>query len=272
MRLTQSQPRVDDWFNAIAASCELSARAVQDLHDVGFVVVPGPVPPDGMVELAENYDSAVASAVLDDVSIGSSTTRVSDFVNRGREFDGLYVFQPVLEACCHIIRQPFKLSTMHARTLHPRSPAQALHVDFKPDAKGWPMVGFIIMIDEFRGDNGATRFVPGSHKALQSPGDIIKDPAAAHEGQVQACGPPGSIVIYNGSIWHGHTANHCVQSRRSIQGAFIRRDVQASVNQLTRIRPETFGRIGSLAKYLLDVVPNDGEFVETTHSGTIMRP
>jgi hypothetical protein len=252
---------MDDWFNVIAAKCALSTRAVQDLHEVGFVVIPGPVPADGLVQLAAGYDSAVASAGSDDVSIGSSTIRVHDLVNRGPEFDGLYVFQPVLEASCRIIGQPFKLSTMLARTLSPRSPAQGLHVDFKRDAKGWPMVGFIIMIDEFRSDNGATRFVPGSHKTLQSPADVMKDATAAHDSQVLACGSAGSLIIYNGSIWHGHTANQSAQPRRSIQGAFIRRKAQGCVNQRTRIRPETLGRIGGLAKYLLDLDPNDGRQV-----------
>lgn len=32
------------------------------------------------------------------------------------------------------------------------------------DSADWPLVGFILMIDEFRPDNGATRFVPGSHR------------------------------------------------------------------------------------------------------------
>ena len=249
--------RIDDWFNVIAANCELSTRAVQDLHDAGFVVIPGPVRPDGLVHLAEAYDYSVASAGSDDVSIGSSTTRVHDFVNRGPEFNGRSVFQPILEACCRIIGQPFKLSTMLARTLRPRSPAQGLHVDFKRDAKGWRMVGFIIMIDQFRSDNRATRFVPGSHKTLQSPGDVMKDATTDYEGQMLACGSAGSIIIYNGSTWHGHTANQSAQPRRSIQGAFIRREAQAGVNQRIRILPETLGRIGSLAKYLLDLELND---------------
>jgi ectoine hydroxylase-related dioxygenase (phytanoyl-CoA dioxygenase family) len=252
---------MDDWFKVIAANCELSVGAVQDLHDVGFVVIPGPVPSDGLVKLTEAYDFAMATAASDDAATGRSTTRVHDFVNRGAEFDGLYVFQPVLEACCRIIGRPFKLSTMHARTLHPHSPAQELHVDFKRDADGWPMVGFIIMIDEFRSDNGATRFVPGSHKTFQSPGDVMKDATAAYEGQALACGPAGSIAIYNGSIWHGHTANQSAQPRRSIQGAFIRRDAQPWINQRSRIRPETLDRIGELAKYLLDLEPNDEQSV-----------
>jgi len=70
----------------------------------------------------------------------------------------IYIYQPILEACCRIMGQPCKLSSLLARTLRPGSREQTLHVDFKPDAEGWPMIGFIFMVDEFRHDNGATRF------------------------------------------------------------------------------------------------------------------
>jgi hypothetical protein len=52
----------------------------------------------------------------------------------------------------------------------------------------------------------------------------MKDPAETCEGEVLACGPAGSIIIFHGSTWHGHTAN-------------------------------TFQRIGDLAKHLLDLRP-----------------
>ena len=244
---------MDDWFSVIDARCELSAGAVQELRDVGFVVIPGPVAPDRLAQFADAYDSAVFSAASDDVSIGSSTTRVNDFVNRGPEFDGLYVYEPVIETCCRIIGQPFKLSTMHARTVRPYSQAQNLHVDFNREVDGWPMVGFIMMVDEFRTDNGATRFVPGSHKWPASPAGRPKDTSPDYEEQVLACGPAGSVIVYNGSVWHGHTANRVGEPRRSIQGAYIRRDAEPAVNQAVRIRPETLGRIGHLAKYVLAV-------------------
>jgi ectoine hydroxylase-related dioxygenase (phytanoyl-CoA dioxygenase family) len=244
---------MDEWFGIIDARRELPAGAVQDLLDVGFIVIPGPVAPDRMARLAEAYDSAVACAAAEDVSVGSSTTRVHDFVNRGPEFDELYVYGPVLEACCRVIGQPFKLSTMLARAVRPYSKAQDLHVDFKREGDGWPMVGFILMVDEFRTDNGATRFVPGSHKWSTIPTDFPQDPSADYEGQVLACGPAGSVIVYNGSIWHGHTANRAGEPRRSIQGAYIRRDAEPGINQAARIRPETLGRIGPLAKYVLAV-------------------
>jgi|SRR5437762_973912 len=244
---------MDDWFKLIDGSCDLWSRAVQDLCDVGFVVIPGPVAPDRLAQFAEAYDSAGAGSVSDDISMGSSTTRVDDFVNRGPEFDSLYVYEPVLKACCRVIGQPFKLSTMYARTVRPYSKAQSLHVDFRRQADGWPMVGFIMMVDEFRTDNGATRFVPGSHKWPTLPTDFQKDTSADYEGQVVACGPAGSVIIYNGSIWHGHTANRIGEPRRSIQGSYIRRDAEPAVNQAARIRSETLGRIGPLAKYVLAV-------------------
>jgi ectoine hydroxylase-related dioxygenase (phytanoyl-CoA dioxygenase family) len=244
---------MDDWFSKIASDSELTRNTAQELHDVGFIVVAGPVAPTSLAQLAAAYDAAVSDAHPDDVSIGSSTTRVHDFVNRGPDFDGLYVYAPILGACCSIIGQPFKLSTMLARTVNPNTPAQALHVDFRRDVDGWPMVGFIIMVDEFRSDNGATRFVPGSHKWPTSPTDVMEVPAADYEQQVVACGPVGSVIIYNGSVWHGHSANQTGEPRRSIQGAYIRRGVEPWDNQAARIRRETLGRIGPLAKYVLAV-------------------
>lgn len=246
---------MDDWFRVMAAGCELPGNAAQALHDIGFVLVAGRVAPAQLAHLAAAYDAAVSAADPADVGTGRTTTRVHDFVNRGPDFDELYVYQPILEACCRVIGRPFKLSTMHARTLKAHSPAQELHVDYRRTTDAWPMVGFIVMVDEFRSENGATRFVPGSHVWPDVPGDVMQDAAADYEGQVSACGPAGSVVIYNGSVWHGHGANRTSHPRRSIQGAYIRRDDKPGVNQAGRIRPDTLARIGGLAKYLLDVEP-----------------
>ena len=238
--------RMDDWYTVIAAESELPPDAARQLDDSGFVVMPGPCG----TRLSEAYDRAVATADPADVSIRSST-RVNDFVNRGPELDGLYIYPSLLAACCRIIGRPFKLSTMHARTLEPGAPVQPLHVDVKHGADGWPLVGFIVMVDEFHAENGATRFVPGSHLLSHEPGEPMKD----REGQVLACGPAGSFLVFHGSAWHGHTANRSARPRRSIQGAFIPREARAAVDHASRIRPETYQRIGDLAKYLLDIEP-----------------
>src|SRR5438093_726026 len=118
---------MDDWFSVIASNSELPEDAAQKLDDIGFVVIAGPVAPAKLSGLAAAYDAAVSGADAADVRTGRSTTRLHDFVNRGPDFDELYVHKPILGACCSVIGRPFKLSTMHARTLNPHSPAQGLH-------------------------------------------------------------------------------------------------------------------------------------------------
>jgi ectoine hydroxylase-related dioxygenase (phytanoyl-CoA dioxygenase family) len=237
----------------MAAESELSQDGWRRLRDLGFAVLPGPVIPGGVARLAEAYDRAVSSADAADVSTRSST-RVHDFVNRGPEFDGLYIHRPLLAACCRVIGRPFKLSTMLARTLEPGAPAQPLHVDVKWNADGWPLVGFIVMVDEFHAANGATRFVPGSHQSPREP-DELQGATGACDGEVVACGPAGSVIVFNGSVWHGHGANRSTRRRRSIQGAFVPREARAAIDQSSRIRPKTCERIGALARYILDVGP-----------------
>ena len=240
-----------EWFGTLAAGSELPADAASELQERGFVVIPGPAPADQADRLVEAYTGAVASATADDIRIGSASTRVSDFVNRGPEFDGLYVFPPLLEAGCRVIGQPFKLSSLHARTLRPGSPSQELHVDVPRGSADWPLLGFILMVDEFRPDNGATRFVPGSHRWSSTPEDAISDLRAEHKGQVLACGKAGSLLIFNGSAWHGHTANTSSGPRRSLQGAFIPRDGRAGTDFAARMQPKTRTRLGAVAQYVL---------------------
>jgi len=240
-----------DWFETLAARTELSADAASELHHRGFIVLPGPVPPERMKSFTGAYTAAMASASGPDVRVGSTSTRVSDFVNRGTDFDALYIFPPLLDACCRVIGRPFKLSSLQARTLRPHTPAQELHVDVQRRSADWPLVGFILMLDEFRPENGATRFVPGSHRRMDPPEGTMSGLQADRADQVLACGPAGSLIIFNGSAWHGHTANTTDAPRRSLQGAFIPRDGQAATDFAARMQPETRARLTALAREVL---------------------
>ncbi len=239
-----------DCFETLASRSELRADAASELLSRGFIVLPGPVPCERMERLTDSYSAAMSSASGPDLRVGSTSTRVCDFVNRGTEFDALYIFPPLLDACCRVIGRPFKLSSLQARTLRPHTPAQELHVDVRRDSLDWPLLGFILMIDEFRQDNGATRVVPGSHHWLSGP-ESTSDLRADHAGQVLACAPAGSLLIFNGSAWHGHTANMSHKPRRSLQGAFIPRDGQAATDFAARMQPETRARLSALARYVL---------------------
>ena len=241
-----------DTFQTLSRECQLPPDATRQLTTHGFVVIPGPCVQGGTAQVQAAYDTAVATADVADVRI-SFSTRVTDFVNRSEEFDGLYVYPPLLAACCLVIGRPFKLSNTCARTLDPGAPAQKLHVDVKREADGWPLVGYIWMIDSFSAENGATRFVSGSHLRRHGPGDCTSEEASDSDETTLACGPAGSLIVFNASVWHGHAANLSAHRRRSVQGHFVARDATAAINYRSRMRPETASRIRDVARYLLDL-------------------
>ena len=105
------------------------------------------------------------------------------------------------------------------------------------------MVGFILMIDDFTPENGATCFALGSQGMEALPVSL---------SLVRACGTSGSVIVFNGSVWHGHGPN-LTDTRRSVQGAYIRRSETSGETLPARMRPETLDRIGALARYLLSM-------------------
>ena len=240
-----------DFFTALATGTTLPTIAAESLRDRGFVVVPGPYEGNRMPAVAAAYAAAESSATGDDIRVGSTSTRVSDYVNRGAEFDELYLFPPLLAAACRVIGRPFKLSSLQSRTLRPGASDQGVHVDVRRHTADWPLLGFVLMIDEFRADNGATRFMPGSHLLPDGAEDNIPQARGQPEGQVPASGPAGSLLIFNGSTWHGHGPNTSGAARRSLQGAFIPRAGRAGTDFAARMQPGTRARLGSLAHYLL---------------------
>ena len=169
---------------------------------MSFTIVPDAFTGHRLTQLTESYDAAVRNASPENTRIGSTTIRVHGLVHISPDFDDIPTCEPILEACRRVIGRPFKLSSLLVRTVMPGADAQPLHADVKPGEDGWPMLGFIVMIDDFTRDNGATRFLVG-------------------EEEVLACGRAGSVIVYDGSALHGHSANRTVAPRRSIQGAYV---------------------------------------------------
>ena len=248
-----------DWFNTLTAERALSPDHAAALDDRGFVVLPDVVPLGQIEALAQAYDASVLEATGSGLRVGSTSNRLDDFVNRGLPFEALCLVPPLLEACCHVVGRPFKLSSFHARTVRAGSASQEMHVDVRRDTADWPLLGFIFMVDDFRPDNGATRFVPGSHRWTHTPPEATSDVPADHDGQLLACGGAGSLLVFNGSAWHGHTANRSDRPRRSLQGAFIPRDGHAGTDFAARMSPETYARLGPLGQWVLalDLHPGD---------------
>ena len=242
---------VDTQFQQICSGSMLPSQSVRQLVESGFVVVPGPLSGSPFNELTAAYDEVMAVAAGPDFKIGSTTTRMSDLLTYGSVFDDVFLYPLLLEACSHIIGEPFKLSSFSARTLRARTPAQELHADLPRGSEDAPLVGFILMIDSFREENGATRFVPTSHNWTDLPCDRLSDTRAKYAGEVLGCGESGTMIIFNGAIWHGHTANITQDSRRSIQGYFVRRSARSGFDFRNRLHFSSRARMSPWARHLL---------------------
>lgn len=185
------------------------------LDEDGFAVVPGPFQPDEWPAVTEAYDR---HAACPGGRRGSTSIRTASLKGAGTVFNGLLGFPLVLEAARHVIGPRFQLSDFHGRTLLANVTAPSLHQDYPAGEDSWPMLGFILMIDPFGPENGATRYLAGSQKLRT----LESQPADGDPGLRRACGAAGSLILYNGSIWHEHGANLTCGTRRSVQGAMVR--------------------------------------------------
>ena len=241
---------VDSQFEQIRASSELPRPSLEELVECGFLTIPGPLSGQHFIELTDAYDQ-VMEASGPDLNVGSTTTRISDLLSFNPVFDEVFLFTPLLEACGHNIGEPFKLSSFLGRTLRAGTPAQELHVDLPRTSEDAPLFGFILMIDPFVEENGATRFVPGSHRWPDAPSDRVSDSRAKYPGEVLAWGEPGMMILFNAAIWHGHTANVTSHARRSVQGYFVRRAVKQGFDFRSRLPDQVQARMSPRARYLL---------------------
>ena len=96
-------------FGLMPAASGLLHTPLDALHRDGFAIVPGPIAREEVQTFADTYDKAIREADPSDTRHGSTTTRVDDLVNRGPEFDCIYVHPPLLAACWRVFMQPFKV-------------------------------------------------------------------------------------------------------------------------------------------------------------------
>jgi len=59
------------------------------------------------------------------------------------------------------------------------------------------------------------------------------------------------MIIFNGAIWHGHSANVTPEPRRSIQGYFVRRSAPSGFDFRNRLPRAASSRLSPLARYLM---------------------
>ncbi|MEN8159506.1 MAG: phytanoyl-CoA dioxygenase family protein [Myxococcota bacterium] len=136
---------------------------------------------------------------------GGRTKRVYNLLAHGKLFEAIPVHPRVLPVVEGVLDRGCLVSSLSSIAIHPGEQAQPIHADDalhpirKPHAP--TVCNTMWALTDFDEANGATRIVPGSHRADRSP-----DYGSAPDS-IAAEMPRGSVLIWHGSFWHGGGAN-----------------------------------------------------------------
>ena len=150
--------------------------------------------------------------------------RVWNLVNKGELFESAIQHPRILAPIEYLLGEDCTLSSFSANIIGPGAPDGGLHIDYPLSAMPTPRPSFPIVansvwfLDDFTLENGATSCVPGSHRRLEA----MPEPDVEYCDEMQIPGPKGSVLIVNGSAWHGSAANHTGRDRVALLGFFCR--------------------------------------------------
>jgi ectoine hydroxylase-related dioxygenase (phytanoyl-CoA dioxygenase family) len=190
----------------------------QALGEAGCAIVERVAPPALLGRVMDELRPWIeATPYGPDEFSGRRTRRTGALIARSPAARELVTHPLVLAAVGCVLGHAtsFQLHLTQLIAVGPGEPAQPVHrdqwaFDFFPFPSGYEVqCNTIWAVDDFRDENGATRLVPGSHRAA----DKL---TFADADTVPAAMPAGSILFYTGALYHGAGANRSPAVRRGI--------------------------------------------------------
>jgi ectoine hydroxylase-related dioxygenase (phytanoyl-CoA dioxygenase family) len=143
---------------------------------------------------------------------GQKTLRIYNLLARGKIYEDVPVHEKILAIVEGVIDRGCLISSLSSIDIGPGESEQPLHADDQLIPLPKPHVSIICntmwALTDFTVENGATRVVPGSHRADRSPMPFGETAELAY-----AVMKAGSVMIFDGSIWHGGGANTTSERR-----------------------------------------------------------
>lgn len=183
----------------------------------GFTVIEDVLSADDVAALHDDIarlEHALAIQPAANVFEGLRTTRIYNLLAHGALYQQIPVHARILPIIEGVIGRGCLVSSLSSIAIGPGESAQPLHADDQviPLPKPHPSIICNTMwaLTDFTADNGATRLIAGSHRADRSPQPFGEPTEAeARPAEMRA----GSVLVFDGSIWHGGGANR-TQARR----------------------------------------------------------
>ena len=172
------------------------------------------------------------------VDADTNNIRLLNLIDWDPYFIELSARDIVLDAVKAVIGERILMSNYSANIMGPGAGSMLLHADQGYVAEPWPPVPLAVnvgwMIDDFADEVGATRIVPGSHRAEANP-----LPDRVYE-TVPFEGPAGSMLIMDGRVWHTSGVNRTGDRHRAgIFGYYVLPWIRQQINWREALSPQT---------------------------------
>ncbi len=189
------------------------------LDERGYLVILGVVGLAELDRLTSTFDRACERQGL----TPGGNRHPAALIDEDPGFVAFVKHPSVLAAVRHVLGRPFRLAGAAGRDPLPSHGAQGLHIDCVDPGPASPFqaVTALGLIDGFTPDNGATRLVPGSHRLRRPPPKSFAGPPSRHPEQIVIAAPAGSVLLFNGHLWHSGTLNRSQGHRRVLQCSFL---------------------------------------------------
>jgi len=218
----------------------LTSAEKQQLDEQGYLPLHG---------IFTRAQAAAMKAAMEALFVAEGTVAPAEcgsMQNKSEAFDICLTHPRVIAAVAHVLQAEFRSLGVHTRPNPPGVGQQALHIDANYTEPGnyitcnsvWPLV-------DFTAENGATRIVPGSHRSGRKIEDELSDLTAAHPDEIQLIAEVGTVVIWNGHLWHGSTLNRSDHDRANVTSFWCRRELPEGYNFGSELAPEAAARLGS---------------------------
>lgn len=210
------------------------APHVAEIEERGYTILREVIPDDLRLDLIERIDRVMETAQIGfgaNRFLGLHTRRIFNLLSRDPAFAQVPLFEPAIRVAEQVLDEQLQVASVTAIEMNPGQDAQPFHADDGSIPLPRPHIPLscvaIWALTDFTSENGATRVVPGSHRFDRRP-----NKGEQPERWDEAVMPAGSIIVYNGSMWHGGGPNTSDSRRLAIVSQYSQGWIRQEENQL----------------------------------------